>query len=60
LEIALQIKDLLEKNNIEVRLDPKRGWDHGLFIPMILLKPTPHEIPIIQLSVFSSQTPSEW
>jgi aromatic ring-opening dioxygenase catalytic subunit (LigB family) len=33
------------------------GWDHGVFIPMILIHPTA-SIPIVQLSVLSSESPS--
>ena len=33
-ELANKIESLLLKNNISVRLDPQRGFDHGLFIPL--------------------------
>jgi aromatic ring-opening dioxygenase catalytic subunit (LigB family) len=33
------------------------GWDHGVFIPMLLINPEAN-IPIVQLSVLSSETPS--
>jgi aromatic ring-opening dioxygenase catalytic subunit (LigB family) len=33
------------------------GWDHGVFIPMLLINPAA-DIPIVQLSVLSSESPS--
>lgn len=33
------------------------GWDHGVFVPMILIHPAAN-IPIIQLSVLASESPS--
>jgi aromatic ring-opening dioxygenase catalytic subunit (LigB family) len=34
------------------------GWDHGVFVPMILIHPAA-DIPIIQVSVLSSEDPAE-
>lgn len=34
------------------------GWDHGVFIPLLLINP-PADIPIIQLSVLSSEDPHQ-
>jgi len=34
-----------------------KGWDHGVFIPMLLIHPEA-TIPIIQLSVLTSESPS--
>lgn len=34
------------------------GWDHGVFIPMLLINPRA-DIPIIQLSVLSSSSPAQ-
>src|ERR1700755_2925454 len=33
------------------------GWDHGVFIPLLLIHPKA-DIPIIQLSVLDSEDPS--
>lgn len=33
------------------------GWDHGVFVPMMLINPSA-SIPIIQLSVLTSENPS--
>jgi aromatic ring-opening dioxygenase catalytic subunit (LigB family) len=35
-----------------------KGWDHGVFIPMMLINPSA-EIPIIQLSILSSDSPAQ-
>ena len=35
-----------------------QGWDHGVFVPMLLINPAAN-IPIIQLSVLSSSSASE-
>jgi aromatic ring-opening dioxygenase catalytic subunit (LigB family) len=42
---------------LETKANNKTGWDHGVFIPMLLVYPKA-DIPIIQLSVLTSETPS--
>ncbi|ETO13521.1 hypothetical protein RFI_23844 [Reticulomyxa filosa] len=37
----------------EVKYDKSRGWDHGVFIPLILARPNA-DIPILQLSLLTS------
>jgi len=49
-ELAKRIAGLFEKNNILTRIDPQRGFDHGLFIPLKLMYPEA-EIPALQLSL---------
>lgn len=34
------------------------GWDHGVFVPMLLINPSA-SIPIVQLSVLSSESPAQ-
>jgi aromatic ring-opening dioxygenase catalytic subunit (LigB family) len=34
------------------------GWDHGVFVPMLLINPKA-DIPIVQLSVMSSDSPAQ-
>lgn len=41
-----------------MRLIYEKGWDHGVFIPMLLINPKA-DIPIVQLSVMSSNSPAQ-
>lgn len=52
--LAERIHETLEKAGINSKLDPKRGWDHGVFVPMMLINPSA-SVPIVQISVLSNQ-----
>jgi len=56
-ELANRIAGLLLKNNISARLDPQRGFDHGLFIPLKLMYPQA-DIPSLQLSLLRGLEPA--
>ncbi|KAI4614710.1 uncharacterized protein J4E87_009305 [Alternaria ethzedia] len=57
-EVAEQVAQALKDAGIECEKDDKRPWDHGVFVPMKLIDPTA-AIPIIQLSVLSSESPTQ-
>ena len=56
-ELAAQIQTLLQAAGIPARLDPERGFDHGVFIPFKLVFPTA-EIPTIALSLRADLDPA--
>ena len=57
-ELANRIADVLRRNNIPASIDLRRGFDHGLFIPLKLMYPEA-DIPSIQLSLLRGLNPSE-
>jgi 4,5-DOPA dioxygenase extradiol len=48
--LASRIADMLSTAGIEANLDYKRGFDHGLFVPLMLMYPQA-DIPCIQISL---------
>lgn len=54
---AKRIADLLQKSTIPSRIDPERGFDHGLFIPLKLMYPQA-DIPALQLSLVRGLNPA--
>jgi len=56
-ELAGKIAELLTDAAFEPQLDPNRGFDHGVFIPLKLMYPDA-TIPVIQLSMLSSLDPA--
>ncbi|MFZ3069787.1 MAG: class III extradiol ring-cleavage dioxygenase [Anaerolineaceae bacterium] len=55
-ELAQRIASLLQENGMPARVDAKRGFDHGLFIPLKMMYPQA-DIPAIQLSLLSGLDP---
>ncbi len=49
-EHAVRVRDLLQSAGIAARLDPKRGFDHGTFVPMAVMYPEAR-LPVFQLSL---------
>jgi aromatic ring-opening dioxygenase catalytic subunit (LigB family) len=55
---AKKIAGLLKENNITTHIDPQRGFDHGLFIPLKLMYPEA-DVPSLQLSLLRGLKPAE-
>ena len=56
-ELANRIAGILNKKDIPTRIDPERGFDHGLFIPLKMMYPGA-DIPSLQLSLLRGLNPA--
>ncbi|CAN5211858.1 class III extradiol ring-cleavage dioxygenase [soil metagenome] len=54
--LAQRISGLLDEAGIANRLDPARGFDHGVFVPFLLIYPDA-DIPIVQVSMLHGYDP---
>lgn len=55
-DVADEVAKALKRKGISCELDAFRGWDHGVFVPMMLIHPKA-DVPIVQVSVLESQDP---
>jgi 4,5-DOPA dioxygenase extradiol len=55
-DLAHEIASLFADAGLEPVLDARRGWDHGVWVPMRLLYPEA-EVPIVALSLPAPRTP---
>ena len=55
--LAKHIQQLLGGKNIDARLDNQRAYDHGTFVPLMLMYPAA-DIPVVQLSLLASLNPA--
>ena len=53
-DVAEEARRALEEAGLSPVMDATRGWDHGVFVPMALVRPAA-DIPIVQLSVLQSE-----
>lgn len=56
-QLAAEVAAALKQANLTAELDERRGWDHGVWVPMRLMFPEAH-IPIVQISL-PMATPEE-
>jgi aromatic ring-opening dioxygenase catalytic subunit (LigB family) len=57
-KLAERVEGLLQGAGIDSRLDHQRGFDHGMFVPLMMMYPEA-DIPCIQLSLAASLDAAE-
>ncbi|KAJ9460526.1 Extradiol ring-cleavage dioxygenase [Diplonema papillatum] len=56
-EIAQSVAQRLQAAGIRCKLDTKRGYDHGTFVPMAVMYPKA-DMPLVQMSILQSYDPA--
>ncbi|KAL3963436.1 hypothetical protein ACCO45_000440 [Purpureocillium lilacinum] len=55
-DVAARVGEAFAAQGLKPDLDPKRPWDHGVFVPLSLVAPAA-DIPIVQVSVLLNEDP---
>jgi aromatic ring-opening dioxygenase catalytic subunit (LigB family) len=57
-ELASKVSDLLDKAGIAHKQDAARGFDHGVFVPMLIVDPQA-QIPVVTMSLRHDMDPAQ-
>lgn len=57
-QLANRVIQLLKDSGLETAADSKRGYDHGTFVPLMLMFPDA-DIPVVQVSLMTHMQPGE-
>jgi 4,5-DOPA dioxygenase extradiol len=55
-ELRNIVKEELKKEGVDLKTNTKRGYDHGVFIPLMIMYPKAN-VPVIQISILKSLNP---
>ena len=56
-QVAQEVAAAMSEEGLKPTFDDERGWDHGVFVPMLLVRPEA-DMPIVQISVLDSEDPA--
>lgn len=56
-QLAAKIADKLQQAGFSPQLNTSRGWDHGVFVPLLMLRPQA-DVSVLQLSLLTGLDPA--